>query len=538
MKRSFLIYLLLLCSISIFAQGVVTPPRTCTVCKVTKPASEFSGQSKTCKACAKKKPETRTCSSCKKTKVLSAFSGSSKVCKECAIPKTKICSVCQKSKPVAEFSRNSNECKECESLRITIEENQNDYVDLGLPSGTLWATRNIGANSPKESGDYFAWGETKGYKSGKTVFTWITYKWSKGDKNKLTKYCDKSRFGNNGFTDNKIELDLEDDAAYVNWGSNWRMPSIEQQNELREKCTWKWVTYKGTSGYVVKGSNGKSIFLPAAGLFDEMSLDHANSGCYWSRTLYTSNQGNPDHPEFARRLDFSNNAVKGAFAIRNVGLSVRPVRITQQEVDRIAREQAEKESIKKFNDLGDDYRYGRNGKSKDYVEAVKWYRKAAEQGCAEAQYNLGFMYASGDGVTQNYSEAVKWCRKAAEQGNADAHNALGNMYMMGRGVTKDYTEAVKWFSKAAEQGDTNAQNNLGRVYHEGLGVTKNDIEAVKWFRKSAEQGNVHAQINMSYMYEFGYGVTKDISQAKYWCEKAAAQGNEYAKKKLKDLKKK
>jgi len=322
------------------------PTRRCHVCQSFKKATEFSGNSFTCKACAQKKPETRTCSSCKKTKALNAFSGSSKICKECAKPKLKSCSVCQQNKPVVEFSRSSNECKECEDLRIIIEENKNDYVDLGLPSGTLWATRNIGANSPKEFGDHFAWGETKGYKSGKTEFTWSTYKWSKGDKNKLTKYCDKTHFGNNGFTDNKTELDLEDDAAYVNWGSNWRIPSLEQQNELREKCTWKWVTYKGTSGYVVKGSNGKSIFFPAAGLYEELALNEANSGWYWSRTLYTSNPGYPDHPEYARRLHFSNNIINGTFVSRYVGLTIRPVRISQQEAEQIAaREKAEKERI-------------------------------------------------------------------------------------------------------------------------------------------------------------------------------------------------
>ena len=510
MKRNIILYFLLLCSISIFAQGVVTPPRTCAVCKETKPASEFSGQSKTCKACAKKKPETRTCSSCKKTKALNAFSGNSKICKACTKP-------------------------------ITVT--SGDYVDLGLPSGTLWASKNVGANSPEDYGDYFALGETKGYKSGKVNFDINAYKWKEDGYYEMQKN-NKKLF----VVSDEVELAIEDDAAYVNRGNQWHMPNSNQIKELKEHCKWTWTTYKGARGYLVKGRNGNSIFLPAAGGRHKMSLDNeGKKGYYWSRVLKTNKSLYAFSWIFLDDMVVEHNCCNYD-SYSYFGFSVRPVRISQQEAEqiaareqaekeRIAREQAEKESMK-FKDLGDDYRYGRNGKSKDYVEAVKWYRKAAEQGCAEAQYNLGFMYASGDGVTQNYSEAVKWCRKAAEQGNADAHNALGNMYMMGRGVTKDYTEAVKWFSKAAEQGDTNAQNNLGRVYHEGLGVTKNDIEAVKWFRKSAEQGNVHAQINMSYMYEFGYGVTKDISQSKYWCEKAAAQGNEYAKKKLKDLKKK
>lgn len=293
-------------------------------------------------------------------------------------------------------------------MRVAIE-NKNDYVDLGLPSGTLWATKNIGANSSIESGDYFAWGETKGYKSGKKEFSWNTYKWSKGDKNKLTKYCDKSRFGNNGFTDNKIELNLEDDAANVNWGINWRMPSIEQLNELREKCTWKWVTYKGTSGYVVKGSNGKSIFLPATGLLDEVTFKHTNSGCYWSRTLYTNSPGNPEHPEYARRLDFTSDAVRYAFASRDAGLSVRPVRITQKEAEQIAaREEAERKAQEQAKREKED----REGVDLGLPSGTLW---ATRNVGANSPEDYGDYFAWGE--TQGYNSGkrdfswstYKWC---------------------------------------------------------------------------------------------------------------------------------
>jgi hypothetical protein len=96
------------------------------------------------------------------------------------------------------------------------------YVDLGLPSGTLWATCNIGANSPEEYGYYFAWGETEGYNDGKTTFDWSTYKWCNGSYDSLTKYKYSSSYGT---YDYKTELDLDDDAAYVNWGAEWCMPS-------------------------------------------------------------------------------------------------------------------------------------------------------------------------------------------------------------------------------------------------------------------------------------------------------------------------
>ncbi len=128
----------------------------------------------------------------------------------------------------------------------------------------------------------------------------------------------------------------------------------------------------------------------------------------------------------------------------------------------------------------------------DYQEAVKWYRKAAEQGNASAQNNLGGMYYRGQGVSQNYPEAVKWYRKAAEQGHASSQYNLGLMYDKGQGVSQDYPEAVKWYRKAAEQGNANGQNNLGLMYYHGTGVAKDMVEARKWFEKAAEQGHTKA----------------------------------------------
>ena len=163
---------------------------------------------------------------------------------------------------------------------------EGEYVDLGLPSGTLWATCNIGANAPEEYGDYFAWGETE----PKDYYHSNTYKWfveGSGIDYWITKYCNDSTEGYNGFVDNKMELDPEDDAAYVNWGPSWRMPTKEQQDELRESCTWNWTTLNGVNGCQVTGPNGNTIFLPAAGFrkADLLTSDGTN-GYYWSRTLY------------------------------------------------------------------------------------------------------------------------------------------------------------------------------------------------------------------------------------------------------------
>ncbi len=154
-----------------------------------------------------------------------------------------------------------------------------EYVDLGLPSGTLWATKNIGANKPEDYGDYFSWGETE----PKTVYDWSTYKWCNGTRTTLTKYCTDSSYGT---VDNKTELDIEDDVAYIKWGPSWRIPSNEQMKELTDNCTWQWTTRNSVNGYLVTGPNGNKLFLPAAGAYFGNSLyDDGINGYYWLPTL-------------------------------------------------------------------------------------------------------------------------------------------------------------------------------------------------------------------------------------------------------------
>lgn len=170
--------------------------------------------------------------------------------------------------------------------------------------------------------------------------------------------------------------------------------------------------------------------------------------------------------------------------------------------------------------------------SQNYAEAVNWFRKAANQGYARAQYNLGVMYDHGDGVEQDYAEAVSWFRKAADQGHARAQFNLGNMYSDGTGVDQDDAEAVKWYRKAADQGLAYAQFNLGLMYHQGLGVDHDYVEAVRWYRKAAYQGDADAQCILGSMYYNGTGVGKDLSKARELWEKAAAQGDSDAKSNL------
>jgi TPR repeat protein len=124
----------------------------------------------------------------------------------------------------------------------------------------------------------------------------------------------------------------------------------------------------------------------------------------------------------------------------------------------------------------------------DASEAAKWYQNAAEQGDANAQSNLGWLYFKGQGVSQSNKEAVKWYRKAAEQGDAAAQSNLGWMYETGKGVPQDAENAVKWYREAAKQGYAAAQSNLGAMYGNGKGIAHNDVLAYKWFDLAANQG--------------------------------------------------
>jgi hypothetical protein len=161
--------------------------------------------------------------------------------------------------------------------------------------------------------------------------------------------------------------------------------------------------------------------------------------------------------------------------------------------------------------------------------------RGAALGDANAEGLVGSIYRHGAGVPENPAEALKWLRKAAEQGYNLAQYEIGSMYFNGEGMPKDDRTAVEWFRKAADQGLDAAQNQLGHMYSDGLGVTKDDRTAAEWFRKAAEQGYPTAQYNLGWCYENGRGVTKDLKAAIDWYTKAAAQGVEPAKQRLSTL---
>ncbi|MBQ7237810.1 MAG: hypothetical protein IJS20_03375 [Bacteroidales bacterium] len=210
----------------------------------------------------------------------------------------------------------------CAEEQETFEgvEGDHAYVDLGLPSGLKWATCNIGASAPEDYGDYFAWGETSGYQSGKTNFTWNNCKYC--NSSTITKYCTDSRYGDNGFADYKNTLDLTDDAAHANWGGSWRTPTQTECQELIDNCISTWTTVYGVSGRLFKSKkNGKTLFLPAAGLRIGVDFDSGDSpeGLYWTSSLCS------DVPCSAWFL-YSRRGSDGVFnQYRYIGISVRAV---------------------------------------------------------------------------------------------------------------------------------------------------------------------------------------------------------------------
>ncbi len=159
--------------------------------------------------------------------------------------------------------------------------NGHEYVDLGLPSGTLWATCNVGATKPEGCGDCFAWGET----TPKNSYEWDNYKYGNGhsdnwDYDKLTKYCCQAEHGYNGFTDNLTTLEAIDDAATANWGNGWRTPTELQVQELLRFTLQEISFQNNVQGLTLTGTNHNSIFFPISNIDDDAH--------YWTSTLKTS----------------------------------------------------------------------------------------------------------------------------------------------------------------------------------------------------------------------------------------------------------
>ena len=218
------------------------------------------------------------------------------------------------------------------NILLNLPQVEHEYVDLGLPSGTLWAKTNVGASSPEDYGDYFAWGET----TPKENYDLTTYKWFaiiNENVYHLTKYGVKSYLYNE-FVDGKTVLDSEDDAATANWGAGWCMPSKDQYEELYLYCRKSWTTCNGVKGMLFESLNtGASLFLPAGGcrceeeLYNPSLYDVEKSGWYWTCELYTL------YSYEAHCLNISSIVYEGSdpvmFIFRDFGLTVRAVRVSQ-----------------------------------------------------------------------------------------------------------------------------------------------------------------------------------------------------------------
>lgn len=203
------------------------------------------------------------------------------------------------------------------------------WVDLELPSGTLWAACNLGAETPEEIGDYFAWGETE----DKIGYYWSNYKFCiNGNEKWLTKYVLDPGWSYTGDPDWKNELEPEDDAATFNLGSRWRMPSLAQQDELFDSSntTQEWTTSNGISGLLITSvRNGKNIFLPATGFWWNGELVATDAGYYASRTL-DSELDTDAWFMCADRKPSNCGTISGS---RSFGRPVRPVCVDPEYVD-------------------------------------------------------------------------------------------------------------------------------------------------------------------------------------------------------------
>ncbi len=161
-------------------------------------------------------------------------------------------------------------------------ENNHPYVDLGLPSATLWAHMNVGASKAHEPGKYFAWGET----STKNAYDWSSYKYCEnGNKRKITKYCTNGEYG---AVDGLVTLQPEDDAATAMMGGRWRTPTQKEAQELIQNCKWTWGEVEGVLGYTIEGPNKNTIFMPISGcrMYDEpIPVGSKSDGFYWTASL-------------------------------------------------------------------------------------------------------------------------------------------------------------------------------------------------------------------------------------------------------------
>lgn len=377
-----------------------------------------------------------------------------------------------------------------------------EYVDMGTE--VLWATMNVNANYPWETGKYFMWG---GITGDSQIFS---------PQKSLT-------FERASIRENQIMSNGAYDAAAALWKNGWRLPTYKDIKELMDVCEKKWVEIEGKNiqgCLLISKKTHNTLFLPAAGTVTNINKEinfrttdrygHYSgvgdiniNGTYWTCTPYVPNVNNTGTSAYT--LDISINHDKFicvSWTYRYRGCSIRPV-------------------------------IPKTGNAPELTGKAKKYYDKAISGDVKAMNNLGACYYIGESVTKDYAQAVYWFRKAVEKGSPIAHFNLGFCYYNGHGVNKDYNQAAKLFRSGAEKGEVKAQHMLAQCYYNGTGVTKDIKQAVAWANKAAEQGYADSQYSMGWFYENGVGVKKDKNKANEWYRKAARQKNSKAKDKLK-----
>ncbi|MGM9937587.1 MAG: hypothetical protein ACI38A_09595 [Candidatus Ornithomonoglobus sp.] len=338
-----------------------------------------------------------------------------------------------------------------------------------------------------------------------------------------------------GYGIEKIPSDLLKAAKQGDADAQYKLGSMYERGDGVDEDV-----YEAARWYRKAAENGNADAQFEMGSMYEEGGEPLTKGDYGEASIWYRKAAEQGHTEAWKRLDFLR---KNVYGINDDLLHVA--------------EQGDADA--QFN-LGLIYNKSSFDVSGDYEEAAKWFRKAAEQGHAQAQYQLAKKYFYGNGVQVNKDEGIKWYRKAAEQGHLEAQCKMGYLYNCGEGVQMDKKEAARWYRKAAEQGNEDARHNLDRLRKEGYIVDKSSIpaelllaaergnagaqfkvgclcrrdyeEVAKWYKKAAEQGHAQAQYKLGYMYDCGFGVQKDEKETEKWYRKAAEQGHAGAQHKL------
>lgn len=332
-----------------------------------------------------------------------------------------------------------------------------EYVDLGL--SVKWASFNLGAYSPEMYGDYFAWGEIETrYESGYAQsenpvwknnsgsgYSWENYYYCEnGVETSLTKYCNNGGYGKNGMVDNRVVLELSDDAAYNIWGGNWRIPTKDEFEELQNNCDWKWTIQDGVKGIKVTskviGYTNQSIFLPAAGMRNYTSLYDAEVyGYYWCSTLYD------DRPTYAVDFYFSSGSdyCWSSNTSRCLGLPIRPVRgYSSSDFDSIAISPSSLNILEGYSTQ--IYANGVMGTNSISLSNVEWKTDNA----LVATVINGMVTAVGAGtctITATYNDGYGvtkegYCRVTVKALNKEDFILTDNLYL----VVNDYIDGVRY----------------------------------------------------------------------------------------------